>query len=78
MKNGAASTSPAPQSSPPVPPPHQEPRPMRGLLIWMIWATISTTVALHFGALIVCAYAPHSSDIMQGVGKVGLGGGLGE
>ena len=64
MKNGAASTSPAPQSSPPVPPPHQEPRPMRGLLIGMIWATISTTVALHFGALIVCAYAPHSSDIM--------------
>ena len=37
---------------------------MRGLLIGMIWATISTTVALHFGALIVCAYAPHSSDIM--------------
>ena len=32
---------------------------MRGLLIGMIWATISTTVALHFGALIVCSSAPH-------------------
>ena len=37
---------------------------MRSLLLGMIWLTISTTVALHFGALIVCAYAPHSSDIM--------------
>ena len=26
---------------------------MRSLLIGMIWLTISTTVALHFGALIV-------------------------
>lgn len=64
MRNGAAPTSPAPQSSPPVPPPHQKLRPMRGLLIWMIWATISMTVALHFGAFIVCSYAPYSLDIM--------------
>lgn len=65
MKYNSEPTNPVSQTSPSVPSPHQElQQPMRSLLIGMIWLTISTTVALHFGALIVCAYAPHSSDIM--------------
>jgi len=54
MKYNSEPTNPVSQTSPSVPSPHQElQQPMRSLLIGMIWLTISTTVALHFGALIV-------------------------